>query len=373
MVPMVEVDTIGAGGGSIASIDSGGQFQVGPRSAGADPGPCCYGKGGVEPTATDCQLVLGRIAESGLLGGRMPLDRELARAAVERVIAAPLAMSVDQAALSALRILTHSMVQAIELNSVRKGYDPRDFALVAFGGAGPLFACDIARELAIPRVIVPPAPGLTSALGLLTSDISYDHSTTLIQSLEQADLGRIASAVAELEARALEQLRRDGIAEDRIELLRFADCRYVGQGYELRTAGGAGPIDRDFVAGLAMAFNEAHQREYGRHFPDKAVELVNLRVVGVGRIPRVDPPALARGPAAPDPQAWVGSRTVVFDVAGSPRAIETAVWRRDALKAGNHLQGPAIVEQMDSTTVIPPDVIARVDGAGNLVILMNGE
>ena len=373
MVPMVEVDTIGAGGGSIASIDSGGQFQVGPRSAGADPGPCCYGKGGTEPTATDCQLVLGRIAESGLLGGRMPLNRKLALAAVERVIAAPLSMSVDQAALSALQILTHSMVQAIELNSVRKGYDPRDFALVAFGGAGPLFACDIARELAIPRVIVPPAPGLTSALGLLTSDISYDHSTTLISSLEHADLGRIASAVAELEARALEQLRRDGIAEDRIELLRFADCRYVGQGYELRAAGGAGPVGRDFVAGLAKAFSEAHQREYGRHFPDKAVELVNLRVVGVGRIPRVDPPVLVRGSAIPDSQAKVGTRRVVFEVAGSPQAIETTVWRRDALKAGNQVQGPAIVEQMDSTTVIPPDVNARVDEAGNLLILMNGE
>jgi len=373
MVPMVEVDTIGAGGGSIASIDSGGQFQVGPRSAGADPGPCCYGKGGTEPTATDCQLVLGRIAESGLLGGRMPLDRELALDAIKRVIAAPLSMSVDQAALSALQILTHSMVQAIELNSVRKGYDPRDFALVAFGGAGPLFACDIARELAIPRVIVPPAPGLTSALGLLTSDISYDHSTTLISSLEHADLGRIASAVAELEARALEQLRRDGIAEDRIELLRFADCRYVGQGYELRAAGGAGPVDRDFVAGLAKAFSEAHQREYGRHFPDKAVELVNLRVVGVGRIPRVDPPVLVRGSAIPDPQAKVGTRRVVFEVAGSPQALETTVWRRDALKAGNQVQGPAIVEQMDSTTVIPPDVSARVDAAGNLLILMNGE
>jgi len=373
MVPMVEVDTIGAGGGSIASIDSGGQFQVGPRSAGADPGPCCYGKGGTEPTATDCQLVLGRIAESGLLGGRMPLDRELALDAIKRVIAAPLSMSVDQAALSALQILTHSMIQAIELNSVRKGYDPRDFALVVFGGAGPLFACDIARELAIPRVIVPPAPGLTSALGLLTSDISYDHSTTLISSLEHADLGRIASAVAELEARALEQLRRDGIAEDRIELLRFADCRYVGQGYELRAAGGAGPVDRDFVAGLAKAFSEAHQREYGRHFPDKAVELVNLRVVGVGRIPRVDPPVLARGSAIPDPQANVGTRRVVFEVAGSPQALETTVWRRDALKAGNQVQGPAIVEQMDSTTVIPPDVSARVDAAGNLLILMNGE
>jgi 5-oxoprolinase (ATP-hydrolysing)/N-methylhydantoinase A len=371
MVPMVEVDTIGAGGGSIASIDSGGQFQVGPRSAGASPGPCCYNKGGVEPTATDCQVALGRIAESGLLGGRMPLRRDLAQTAIDRVIAQPLGMSVEQAALSALRILTHSMVQAIEVNSVRKGYDPRDFALVAFGGAGPLFACDIARELSIPRVIVPPAPGLTSALGLLTSDISYDHSTTLIQSLSSPDLGRIAAAIADLEARALEQLERDGVPPERIELRRFADCRYTGQGYELRALGPQGPIDPDFIAGISQSFNEAHQREYGRHFPDKDVELVNLRVVGIGRIPTIEPPAIGQGGPEPERDARTGSRRVVFEINGQPTGLDSTVWRRDALKAGNQLVGPAIVEQMDSTTVLPPGVRAAVDSAGNLVIQMS--
>ena len=198
MVPMAEVDTIGAGGGSIAYVDVAGQFQVGPKSAGADPGPCCYGKGGVEPTATDCQLVLGRLDPAGLLGGAMPLEARLAAQAIETRLARPLGMSVEEAALSAVRILTHSMVQAIEVGSVRRGYDPRDFALVAFGGAGPLFGCDIARELAIPVVIVPPAPGLTSALGLLTSDISYDYSTTQIQNLARPDIARIREAIVAL-------------------------------------------------------------------------------------------------------------------------------------------------------------------------------
>src|SRR5437867_8754277 len=205
MVPMAEVDTIGAGGGSIAYVDSGGQFQVGPRSAGADPGPCCYGKGGGEPTATDCELVLGRIDPAGFLGGRLKLDAALAHCAVEAKLARPLGMSVEEAALAAIRILTHGMVQAIELNSVRRGYDPREFALVAFGGAGPLFGCDIARELSIPVVIVPPAPGLTSALGLLTCDIAYDFSATQIQNLSHPDFERLAATVSELEARALEQ------------------------------------------------------------------------------------------------------------------------------------------------------------------------
>src|SRR5262245_42820482 len=250
MVPMAEVDTIGAGGGSIAYVDAGGLIQVGPRSAGADPGPCCYGKGGTEPTATDCELVLGRIDPDGFLGGRVRLDPTLARRAVEAKLAAPLLMSVEEAALAAIRILTHNMVLAIEVNSVRKGYDPREFALVAFGGAGPLFGCDIARELAIPVVIVPPAPGLTSALGLLTTDIAYDFSATQIQNLSRPDLGRLGATIAELEARALAQLERDGIPPERVTLVRHAECRYAGQGYELRAAAPDSAVDAGFAEAL---------------------------------------------------------------------------------------------------------------------------
>jgi N-methylhydantoinase A/oxoprolinase/acetone carboxylase beta subunit len=368
MVPMAEVDTIGAGGGSIAYVDSGGQFQVGPKSAGADPGPCCYGKGGTQPTATDCQLVLGRIDVGGLLGGKLPLQEPLARAAVLKHLAMPLGMGVDEAALSAIRILTHSMVQAIEVNSVRKGFDPRDFALVAFGGAGPLFGCDIARELSIPVVIVPPSPGLTSALGLLTSNISYDFSTTQLQNLSHADTGRIADALAGLEARALDQLERDGVDRSQITLLRHADCRYVGQGYELRTECAGTAVDDSFVAGLVQGFHAVHQREYGRHFATKDVELVNLRVVGVGAVPNLQPGLLAQGVEKPDAAAMQGTRQVVFESGGKPMAFETQVIRREGLKAGNRVTGPAIVQQMDTTTVIPPGLSAVVDACGNLII-----
>jgi N-methylhydantoinase A/oxoprolinase/acetone carboxylase beta subunit len=368
MVPMAEVDTIGAGGGSIAYVDAGGQFQVGPRSAGADPGPCCYGRGGTEPTATDCQLVLGRLDPGGFLGGRLALDAGLARRAVETKLAAPLGMSVEDAALAAIRILTHGMVQAIEVNSVRKGYDPREFALVAFGGAGPLFGCDIARELSIPVVIVPPAPGLTSALGLLTSDVAYDFSTTQIQNLARPELARLAAAVADLEARALDQLERDGLRGDAVALVRHAECRYAGQGYELRAQAPGGAVDAAFVAAVVRAFHAAHRREYGRDFPEKDVELVNVRVVGVGRIPRIAPGRVADGDATPAAAALVGRRRVIFEAGGRAVPHEAAIYARAELRAGNRIEGPAIVQQMDTTTVIPPGVPATVDRCGNLLV-----
>src|SRR5881409_1137616 len=340
MVPMAEVDTIGVGGGSIAYVDSGGQFQVGPRSAGADPGPCCYGKGGGEPTATDCELVLGRIDPAGFLGGRLKLDAALAHRAVEAKLARPLGMSVEEAALAAIRILTHGIVQAIELNSVRRGYDPREFALVAFGGAGPLFGCDIA----------------------------YDFSATQIQNLSHPDFERLAATVSELEARALEQLERDGIRGERVTLVRHAECRYAGQGYELRAAAPGSAVDAGFAEALKSSFHAAHQREYGRHFTEKEVELVNLRVVGVGLIPTVTPKTLPEGSETPDAPARTGARRVVFEVDGKPVPLEASVYLRAALKAGNRLAGPAVVQQMDTTTLIPPQVVATVDRHGNLIV-----
>src|SRR5438034_572963 len=337
-------------------------------SGGADPGPCCYGKGGGEPTATDCELVLGRIDPAGFLGGRLKLDAALAHCAVEAKLARPLGMSAEEAALAAIRILTHGMVQAIELNSVRRGYDPREFALVAFGGAGPLFGCDIARELSIPVVIVPPAPGLTSALGLLTCDIAYDFSATQIQNLSHPDFERLAATVSELEARALEQLERDGIRGERVTLVRHAECRYAGQGYELRAAAPGSAVDAGFAEALKSSFHAAHQREYGRHFTEKEVELVNLRVVGVGRIPTVTPKTLPEGSETPDAAARTGARRVVFEVDGKPVPLEASVYLRAALKAGNRLAGPAVVQQMDTTTLIPPQVVATVDRHGNLIV-----
>ena len=289
MVPMVDVDTIGAGGGSIAYVDVGGQFQVGPKSAGASPGPCCYGRGGTEPTATDCALVLGRISPDGFLGGRLALRSDLAREAVRTKLAEPLGISVEAAALSALQILKHNMVQSIEVNSVRRGYDPRDFALVAFGGAGPLFACEIARELSIPNVVVPTIPGLTSALGLLASDVAYDFGRTQLQVLCNEDQAGLSAAYEALEAQAAARLTADGFSPDRLRLLRFADCRYAGQGYELRTPVPATSENQELSSSIAEAFHVVHERAYGSAFQEKRVELVNVRVTGIGLIPEMRP------------------------------------------------------------------------------------
>ena len=368
MIPMVDIDTIGAGGGSIAYVDSGGLFRVGPRSAGAVPGPCCYGRGGELPTTTDCHAVLGRFNPDNFLGGKMTLRADLSRQAIEAHLCRPLDMSVEEAALGAVKILNHSMIQSIEMNSVRKGYDPREFALVAFGGAGPLHGCEVAMELAIPTVIIPPSPGLTSALGLLATDISYDFSQTQFQLLSAPDIGRIGEDFARLERQAEGQLERDDIPLDRRVYLRIAECRYQGQGYELRVQAPSGPIDQEFIAGLIAEFHRTHDREYSRHFEDKDVELVNIRLVAVGRIPDLAPPGLPEGGPQPDAGAQTSAREVIFDEGGRPLAVSTPHYDRSRLKAGNVIEGPAIVEQADTTTLIPPNLTATVDPCGNLVI-----
>ena len=369
MVPMAQVDAIGAGGGSIAYVDSGGQFQVGPKSAGSDPGPCCYGRGGAEPTGTDCMVALGRIDPAGFLGGRLPLDARLAVAAVRDRLATRLGVDVEQAALGAIRILTHNMVQAIEINSVRRGYDPRDFALVAFGGGGPLFACEIARELGIPNVVIPPLPGLTSALGLLTTDIAYEQGTTVMQLLSEIDLVRLGERFREVEGEIGSQLRRDGFREPQMRFLRVADCRYRGQGHELRTPAPAGSVDRDFARGLRLAFDRQHRRAFGHAYDGRDVEIVNIRVIGTGAVAPLRLRRITEGGAAPRREAITALRPAVFEVAGAAAALDAPRLARDRLAAGNRIAGPAIIDQMDATTVIPPGFAGRVDAFGNIVII----
>jgi 5-oxoprolinase (ATP-hydrolysing) len=363
MVPMVDIDTIGAGGGSIAYVDAGGVFRVGPQSAGAEPGPACYGRGGTEPTSTDAQLLLGRLRpDRGLLGGEMALDLELARGAMEKVAGA-LGVDVEEAALGALQIQKFGMAQAIELNSVRRGYDPREFTLVAAGGAGPLFACDIARELEIPRVLVPPHPGITSATGLLATDLQHEFVATERHTLKTLDRERLAARFKELSAQAIEQLETDRVPEDRRLIRRLADCRYAGQGYEVRFDVPAGAIDDAWVEELKEAFHQAHEREYGHRF-DAEIEIVNVRVLGIGRIEELKWAEAETGGAA-EPTV---EREVVFDVGGQPERLPTPFYDRDQLRAGSRIEGPAIIEQYDSTTVVPPGLTAEIDGFGNIVI-----
>jgi len=367
MIPMVDVDTIGAGGGSIAYVDAGGIYRVGPRSAGAVPGPAAYGRGGTEATATDAMVNLGWLLPEDFLGGGMKLDAGLARKAFEEGPAAALGMSVEEASMGAVQILTHSMVQSIEENSVRKGYDPRDFALVVEGGAGPLFGVPIALEVGTPAVVVPPYPGIAAAMGLIATDMVYEFAATTYQRLSKLDIPALQERFEELEQQAASQLAEDGIADDRMVVQRIVDARYLGQGYELRVDVGGGAIDGAWVERLRADFHDVHEREFTRRFEDSDIEIPNIRVRGIGLMPELAMPALEAGGESPEDalrhegEAW-------FLVNGVLERVATRYYDRAALRAGNRLEGPAIVSQYDSTTVIPPGVRARVDQSGNIVI-----
>src|SRR5918992_887558 len=367
MIPMVDVDTIGAGGGSIAYVDRGGIYHVGPRSAGADPGPAAYGRGGTEPTATDAMVNLGWLLPEAFLGGQMALHAELARSAYEQGPARALSMSVEEASMGAVQILTHSMVQSIEENSVRKGYDPRDFALVAEGGAGPLFAAQIALEVGTPWVVVPPHPGITSAMGLLATDMVYEYVSTAYQRLSELDVPALQARFEELERQALEQLEEDGMPLDSMLIQRVADCRYLGQGYELRVDVESGVIDDEWAEKVRTSFHDIHEREYSRRFEESDIEIPNIRVRGIGRMPRLETPEVEHGPESPE-EALRYERDAWFRFRGELAQVPTRYYERSALKAGNRLTGPAIVNQYDSTTVIPPEISAHVDRFGNIVI-----
>ncbi len=366
MVPMVDIDTIGAGGGSIAYVDQGGVFRVGPQSAGADPGPACYGRGGTLPTSTDAQLVLGRLrSDRGLLGGQMQLDVALAEQAVQS-IADELGVSLEDAALGALQVQKYGMTQAIELNSVRRGYDPREFTLVAAGGAGPLFACDIALELEIARVLVPPHPGIIAATGLLATDLQHEFVATERHALKTLDHARISARFDELTEQAIAQLDADAVPGDRRLVRRLADCRYSGQGYEVRTEVPPGSVDEAWVEELKQRFHTAHEAEYGHRF-EAPIEIINIRTVGIGRVDELRAVELAAGTGDPA-GAKTLEREVVFDVDGQAARHLTPFYEREGLRAGDRLVGPAIIEQYDTTTVIPPGLSAEIDAHGNIVI-----
>ncbi|MFB4165000.1 hydantoinase/oxoprolinase family protein [Alteribacillus sp. JSM 102045] len=368
MVPMVDIDTIGAGGGSIAYVDEGGIFRVGPQSAGADPGPASYNRGGQLPTSTDANVLLGRIRSDSKLAGGLELKSELAEKAYETHIVNKLNIKTLDAAAGALKIMTHNMVNAIEMNSVRKGYDPRDFVLVAAGGAGPLFACDIAEELNIPHVVVPPYPGITAAMGLLSTDITYEKVLTLWGSLSNPDIGHISRTFNQIEKEASEALKDDGINENDILMKRICDCRYAGQGYELRVDAPDGEINQEWVDTVINRFHQAHEREYASQFPDQEVVSINVRVIGIGLIKTNKEESVKDKPVTK--QAEAVFHPVYFWVNDQLEKLETAFYQRDEISTGTELSGPAIIQQKDSTTVLPPNITATFDQHGNIVIDM---
>ena len=362
LVPMLDVHAIGAGGGSIAYIDEGGAFRVGPRSAGATPGPACYGHGGQEPTISDAHAVLGRLDPDRFLGGRMKLDREAAVAVVQK-LADELGLGLEAAAEGILTIANSNMARAIRSRTIEKGHDPREFALVAFGGAGPLHAAEVADSLEIPEVLVPPYPGITSAGGLLTSDLKYDQMRTVFQMQGSVEAGRLNRELDELGEQLRGWLRRDGVAEVDIEVIRALDCRYVGQGYELRVT-----LDGPFDDAALDQFHRLHEREYGSAYPDP-IEIVNARVTAVGKRPTLDELPVASGSLA---EALVGEGEGHFRVDGRLQAVTSRFYDRNKLPIDQEVAGPAVVFHLDTTTVVPPAWSARADASGNLILTKGG-
>ena len=363
--PVIDLVEIGAGGGSIAWVDSGGILRVGPRSAGADPGPVCYGKGGEEPTITDANLALGRINPNYFLGGEITLEVEAARKAIYEKCAQPLGMGVVETAHGIVEIANTAMTNALRLVSVQRGYDPRDFVLVAFGGAGPVHANRLAIEVQIPKTIIPMSPGTTSAMGLLVTDLKHDYSRTLIRRVDQVETKVVETIYGELEVDGRESLEREGMNPEEITFLHQVDMRYVGQSYELTIPLPDGKLGAAEIAGALAQFHREHDRAYGYSAPGEPVEIVNLRLSAIGKINK---PRLREIGAGDSPlsAAKKAVRSVYFDERKG--FVECPVYDRYRLSAGSVFEGPAIVEEIDATTVIHPGYEARVDRFGNLIL-----
>jgi len=361
-LPAIDLAEVGAGGGSICRLDAAGAPKVGPDSAGADPGPVCYGAGGVAPTITDCNLVLGYLDPAGLVGGALKLDVAAASAAIARDLAGPMGCSVDAAAAGMLRLAAANMMRAIRAVSVERGRDPRQFALLAFGGNGPLFAAAIAAELGIGRVIVPPMPGLFSAFGLLVADTEHHASQSFRTRLDAADPARFAAVLAALRQAGADRLARDGFAPERQNFRAAAIARYVGQSSDIEV-----PLPEAAAAALAelpARFGAEHARTHGFRAPaDEPVELTGLSVIARGiaegpRLPARIPPAGGGGAA---------SRRAWFDAGW----VETPVVDRAALSETPR-EGPLIVQEYDATCLVPPGARAALDGFGDIVLTFGG-
>src|SRR3954468_21514820 len=361
-VPMMDINTVSAGGGTIARVDRFGMLQVGPESAGAMPGPACYGRGGERPTITDCNLVMGHLSEDNFLGGKMRLDAAAAWKAVESKIAQPLGMGVPEAAEGIVRIIDVKMEEAIKAISTVRGHDLRDFMLLAFGGAGPVHAGRMARDLGMAGMIVPLYPGVYSAIGLIMSDVKHDYIQSRMTPIDELSPDDVNAMFARLEAMAGEELHEDGFTTEAILIQRALDMRYAGQGYEITM-----PCDDVLGTGaletLRVQFDEQHRAMFGHSAPEQPVEIVSYRVRGVGRVPPVEMPKF-KPTGATLADALRERRRVRFD----GEDVECPVYQREKLDVGLAFQGPAILDQFDCTTVIYAGQTARVDEWKNLIV-----
>ena len=359
-LPSIDINAVGAGGGSIAWFDRDGLLKVGPESAGALPGPACYGQGGERATVSDANLVLGRLAGGGLLDGAMALDPTASRR-VLAPIAKRLGFTVERTAQGVLAVVVSNMVRAIRVISVERGLDPRRFTLLAFGGAGPLHATEVARSLGIPEILVPPAPGILCAQGLIVSDLKETFVRTVRLKLDAGGLGEAARHLEELSREARAWSQREGLPDGALRIRAVLDMRYVGQNFELSVPAPALPaLD---LAALTEAFFQAHEQSYGYFTPGDPIEIVNLRLTALGRLRRADGGEVAcEAETRPEPGGW---RDIHFD--GSA-PVRSGVYRRAELRPGAVVEGPAVVDQLDATTLVFPRCVARVDRALNILI-----
>ncbi len=362
--PYVDLVEVGTGGGSLAWVDGAGVLHVGPESAGASPGPACYGRGGTRPTVTDANLVLGRLNPEYLLGGDLKLDGKLAEKALRDNVAIPMRTSLEEAAVGILRVAVDNMASAVRIASIERGYDPREMTLVAFGGAGPMHACEIAVQVGIPRILVPPGAGLLSSLGLLLSQPLHDFVRTVLGPVDIANPPRLESAFRALEKRGRALLTRERVPDNSMAFERFLDMRYQGQAYELSVRVPRGPVTGGLVKGAVRAFHRLHKQRYGYSDLDTFVELVNLRVYSRGRISTVMPKAEWNGPRQDSPKqrrrVYLNGRSIN----GCP------VFQRREVGPGFRGKGPCVVEDYDSTLIIPSGISYKVDGTGSFRILL---
>jgi len=364
-LPMLDIHTVSAGGGTIARIDSVGALQVGPNSAGAEPGPICYDRNGEEATITDANVILGVLNPDHFLGGRLKLNKSKAERIVEEKIARPLGLNLLEAAEGILKIINVKMEEAIKAVSSQRGYDIRDFTLVAFGGGGPMHAGRIALDLGIPSLLIPLTPGVTSALGLLMSDVKHDYVRSKLVPLEGLDLDEINNLFFQITTQAVSDLRREGFTDSEIALHAFLDLRYAGQGYELTVPSPTPPLKPADLDLMRQRFHNQHEQAHGHKAESEPVELVSLRLVSVGMVSHANlSPAFPTGRTVEE--ARTGERAIFF---GKRLGIlNCPIYGREMLEPNHRISGPAVIEQMDTTTVVHPEQEATVDNYRNLIV-----
>lgn len=370
-IPMLDIHACGAGGGSIAWLDEGGALKVGPESAGSMPGPAAYGRGGTRPTVTDANVILGRLNPEGILGGRMALDVEASKRAVQEHICDKTNLSLMEATMGILSVVNANMTRAIRLISVQKGYDPREFTLVSFGGAGGLHCGALARELNIPRILVPPSPGTFCSLGLLVTDIRSDYVRSSLQVASGSSMETIRALFADMQREGSEMLQKEGVEEAKRRFNLGIDMRFKGQNYELTIPVDWSELTEAGVQSIVERFHQQHERIYGYSNQTGVIEFVNYRVTALGELPKA---TLEKGGMASDRTVQPASfRDVYFSECDTPGYYRTAIYNRTDLAPGDTVAGPAIIEQMDSTILILPEQTMNVDPYRNLVIHTFGE